>query len=78
MEVKVGIRDVPREVIVETTESAADVQKALEAALANDEVFVLTDERGRRVLIPTAGIAYVDLGSEHARPVGFGAVEDKR
>ena len=28
MEVKVGIRDVPREVIVETTESAADVQKA--------------------------------------------------
>ncbi len=78
MEVKVGIRDVPREVIVETTANASDVQKALETALANDEVFVLTDERGRKVLFPARGIAYVDLGSELSRPVGFGAVEDAR
>jgi hypothetical protein len=25
----------------------------------------LTDEKGRKVLIPAAQIAYVDLGSEH-------------
>ena len=35
---------------------------------------VLTDEKGRKVLIPATQIAYVELGSEHARAVGFGAV----
>ncbi len=34
----------------------------------------MTDERGRKVLIPAAKIAYVDLGEENARHVGFGSV----
>jgi len=74
MEVKVGIRNVTREVALETKASADDVEKALGAALAAGGVFTLTDEKGRRVLIPAAQIAYVDLGLEHARPVGFGVV----
>lgn len=76
MEVKVGIRDVPREVTVDTTASAAEVERDLAAALASEGVFVLTDERGRKLLVPATHIAYVDLGVEHARPVGFGAVGD--
>ncbi|WP_347346913.1 DUF3107 domain-containing protein [Nigerium sp.] len=74
MEVKVGIQNVAREVVVETNDTAADVEKNLRDALANAAVFALSDEKGRSVLIPAAHIAYVDLGSEHARPVGFGAV----
>jgi hypothetical protein len=37
-------------------------------------VFTLVDDKGRKVLIPAAGIAYVDLGSEHVRAVGFNTV----
>jgi hypothetical protein len=37
-------------------------------------VFTLTDEHGRKVLIPAERIAYVDIGEENARRVGFGAV----
>lgn len=74
MEVKVGIHHVGREVSVETDESASAVEEALAVALKGDGLFVLTDDKGRRVLIPAAGIAYVDLGVEHARAVGFGAV----
>lgn len=74
MEVKVGIQNVQREVTVETTDSAAEVEKQLADALATGGLLKLNDEKGRAVLIPAASIAYVDLGTEHARPVGFGVV----
>lgn len=74
MEVKVGIQNIGREVTVETNDSSAAIEQALAAAIEGSGVFTLTDDKGRKVLIPSAGIAYVDLGVEHARPVGFGAV----
>ncbi len=74
MEVKVGIRNVAREVALETKASANEVETSLAAALRDGGVFSLTDDKGRKVLIPAAHIAYVDLGTEHARLVGFGAV----
>ena len=59
-----------------SAESADDVEQELLSSIAvgGDGVFTLTDERGRRVLIPVSKIAYVDLGEENARHVGFGAV----
>lgn len=76
MEVKVGIQHVTREIVVESTESAVDIEKELLSSIAvgGDGVFTLSDERGRKVLIPVGKIAYVDLGEENARHVGFGAV----
>ena len=74
MEIKVGIQHVNREIIVETTESAADIEASLATALSDETFFTVTDERGRKVLIPAAKIAYVDLGEENARHVGFGSV----
>ena len=74
MEIKVGIQHVNREVVVETTETAAAVERAFSEAVESQGVFTLADERGRRVLIPSSKIAYVDLGEEHARKVGFGTL----
>lgn len=74
MEVKIGIRNVARELAVETKSSADDVEAALADALAKNGVFTLIDEKGRKVLVPAAQVAYVDLGAEHARAVGFGAL----
>lgn len=74
MEVKVGIRQVAREVVLETKATAAEVEESLATALANSGVFTLTDEKGRKVLIPSGQVAYVDLGTEHARQIGFGAL----
>ncbi len=74
MEVKVGIQHVSREVVAESGETADKVEKAFAAALADDGLLTITDVHGRRVLIPAAKIAYVDLGEENARRVGFGAV----
>lgn len=75
MEIKVGIQHVAREVIVETEQSAEAVEQAFHAALVDGALLTLTDEpHGRRVLIPAVSIAYLDLGTEQVRPVGFGSL----
>jgi hypothetical protein len=37
-------------------------------------VFTLTDERGRRVLVPADRLAYVEIGEQVERRVGFGTM----
>lgn len=74
MEIKVGIQYVNREVVVDTDESAASVEKSFSDAVVNSSVLTLTDNRGRRVMIPGDKIAYLELGEENARRVGFGSL----
>jgi len=75
VEVKVGIRQVAKEIVVDSRLSADDVKASLIEAFGRDHgVFALADSHGRQVLIPVAGIGYVELGTEHARPVGFGTI----
>jgi hypothetical protein len=74
VEIKVGVKQVTREIVVESNQTAAEVEKAVSAALDSDDVLVLTDTHGRKVLIPGASIGYVDIGEESARRVGFGSV----
>jgi hypothetical protein len=48
--------------------------KEIETALGEDTVLWLTDRKGRRVGVPAARIAYVELGSPSSeRIVGFGS-----
>ena len=73
MEIKIGVQNVAREITVQTTASAAEVEKALQAALSTPNgVFRLAGESGTTILIPASAVAYLDLGQEHARQVGFG------
>ena len=72
MEIKVGIQHVNREIVVETTDSAASVEEAYTHAAETDGLLTLKDERGRKVIIKASSISYVDIGEESARRVGFG------
>jgi hypothetical protein len=71
MEVKIGVQHAPRELVVDTTESAEDVEAALNQALADNATLALTDSRGRRVLVPARNIAYVEVGGGVVGQVGF-------
>lgn len=72
MEVRIGITNVGREISLESAQSATEVEKVLADAIAANAPFVaLADEKGKRFLIPTAGIAYIELGAEESRRVGF-------
>lgn len=74
MEIKIGISDVTRDVTIETEASAEEIAGRLSDALEKQSLFEVTDTKGRRVIVPAAKIAYLDLGAPSARPVGFGVV----
>ena len=71
IEVKIGIQNVVRELTVETDDSNETVTAALSSALENDGVFSLTDTKGKVTLVPTAKLAYVEIGRSTIGQVGF-------
>jgi len=76
VDVRIGVTQAPREINVELAEDADrdDLKSRIEAALAGaDDVLWLTDKRGKDVAVPSAKIAYVELGSADGdRKIGFG------
>ena len=72
MEVKIGIQSVPRELVLETESAFEEVDRSLTAALADGGVFVVTDEKGGKVMVPADKIAYVEIGGAEPRRIGFG------
>lgn len=76
MDLRIGIIQAPRELDVELAddESQDEVYLRIEKALADTEgVLWLTDKRGRKVGVPVGRIAYVEIGADDGRRVGFGA-----
>lgn len=72
VEVKIGVRDVAREVVFETEQSHDEVAAAVDAALTGGTVLRLVDTHNRLVLVPAANIGYVEIGAPEVRRVGFG------
>ena len=75
MDVRIGVTYTPKEIEVELGDDADRdaLRKEIESALANgDGVLWLTDKRGRTVAVPTAKVAYIEIGSPtDERRVGF-------
>lgn len=51
------------------------MENAVSQALSSGEkLLTLVDQRGRKVLVPSDRVAYVEIGAQVQRRVGFGAV----
>jgi Protein of unknown function (DUF3107) len=75
VEVKIGVQHAPREITLESKETAEEIERAVAEALTGKTgLLSLRDERGRRVLVPSDRLAYVDIGESTTHRVGFGAV----
>ncbi|WP_299519748.1 DUF3107 domain-containing protein [uncultured Serinicoccus sp.] len=73
MEVRIGVRDVGREVTFESAQTPAAVRQSVTEALSGDSaVLELEDEKGQTIIVPTATIAYVEIGVQEKGRVGFG------
>jgi len=72
MEIKIGIQNVAREVTLEVDLSVDQILQAYRQARSSDDLLDLTDAAGHQTMIPATGIAYIEFGKEHVRPVGFG------
>ena len=72
MEIRIGILNAPRELSFETDQSASEVSEAVSGAISNGSPLLeLRDNHGAQYLVPVASIAYVQLGAEETRRVGF-------
>jgi len=71
MEVKIGIQNSARELVIDSHESMDALEKLVAEAVANDGVLSLVDTKGRRVLVPAARLSYVELGGGVSGAVGF-------
>jgi hypothetical protein len=70
MEVKIGVQNANRELVIDTDQEGDDIEKAVAHALEQG-VFTLTDTKGRRVIVPADKLAYVEIGSPTIGQVGF-------
>ncbi|HLS79463.1 MAG TPA: DUF3107 domain-containing protein [Nocardia sp.] len=75
MEVKIGISDSPRELVITSTQTPEEVEALVSEALTGAEGIVrLTDDKGRTFLVQAAKVAYVEIGTSTVGRVGFAAV----
>ncbi len=71
MEVKIGVQHAPRELVVDTDDSAESVEKTVAEAVASGGVLTLTDSKHRKVMVPASKLAYVEIGGGVVGQVGF-------
>ncbi|SDW29353.1 Protein of unknown function [Arthrobacter sp. yr096] len=74
MEVKIGIQNVGREIVLESSLDADAVAKIVAEAVSKGSELRLTDEKGRQIIVPGNVLGYVEIGAEEVRRVGFGAL----
>jgi Protein of unknown function (DUF3107) len=70
VEVKIGVQNASRELVIDTELSGDDVEKAV-ADAREQGLLSLTDTKGRRVVVPMDKLAFVEIGSPTVGQVGF-------
>jgi len=72
VEVKIGVADSPRELVLSSTDSPDQMEALVTEALRNSAgLLTLVDEKGKRYVIPSSKVAYVEIGPSDSRRVGF-------
>lgn len=72
VDIAIGITNSPREINFESSQTPADIETIVADALDADSKFVkFIDSKGKIYIVPTTSLAYVEVGSESSRRVGF-------
>lgn len=74
MELRIGVVHTSKELNLELDGTADELVGTIDQALADETPVVwLTDHKGRRVGVPTARIAYIEIDEDGgSKRVGFG------
>lgn len=70
-EVRISVTDQVRELTIETTSDREEVLSMIKKSLSSSEPLVLTDTRGRQIVVPSSKIGSVEIGDISERRVGF-------
>ncbi|CAB4545776.1 MAG: DUF3107 family protein [Actinobacteria bacterium] len=72
VEVRIGISDSPRELTIDLSNSADEIEATVARALNEGSHVSFTDERGRRLIVPAAKVGFIEVSARSERKVGFG------
>lgn len=73
IEVRIGVVESPKELILELEEDAEGLMNKVKAASAESGGMVwLTDSKGKQIGVSASRIAYLEIEPERPRKVGFG------
>lgn len=69
MEIRIGIVHSPRELTFETDVTAAEIERLVAEGVSPVVRFI--DDKGRVILVNRELLAYIEIGEETQRRVGF-------
>jgi Protein of unknown function (DUF3107) len=73
MQIRIGVQSVPKELVVETSLSADEVEEEIARAVREEGILSIRDNNGGRAVVPSAKLAYVEIGESGPKSVGFGS-----
>ncbi len=73
MEVRIAVQQSVRDVVLHVDETAETLTARIAKATKNGELLTITDHRGHAVVLHPDKIAFIELGPQEERRVGFGA-----
>jgi hypothetical protein len=72
MEIRIGMINTSREIGLETSQTLAEVEALVANSLnGSSPVLKLSDDKGKVYLVSSANIAFVEVGSDQNRRIGF-------
>lgn len=71
-EVRIAIANISSELSFECPSGVDEIRSAVSSALATGSPLVLSDVRGREIIVPADKIGFVEIGEQVERRVGFG------
>ena len=72
VEIRIGIVNTGRELVINSQQPPADIESAITQALATENgTLRLEDEKGHIFVVASRNLAFVEIGQEKSRKVGF-------
>jgi hypothetical protein len=72
VEIRIGILDTARELVLQSSQSVEELEKAVATAMADQNSSLrLEDEKGHIFVVAARSLAFVEIGQEKSRKVGF-------
>ena len=72
VDIRIGIINNPRELTIQSAQTLGDIERAITDALATDNgTLRLEDEKGHVFVVASRNLAFVEIGQEKSRKVGF-------
>lgn len=71
MEIKIGMKNVARELSLDIEQTLDELKKQLQQAIEDQKILDLVDKRGAHTLINGNDVAYVEFSPERQNRIGF-------